>query len=110
MQGCNAPIVRQLRHAAALPTLSILMAQVITEPGAEAALDAQWADKLVFVDGMDQIVQQIEVYTTNRTLREQKLTAAISHAKAHYSLELYLQDFLKHQQVLQQVQKKKSEP
>lgn len=76
-----------------------MVAQVITEPGAEAALDAQWADKLVFVDGMDQIVQQIEVYTTNRTLREQKLTAATAHAKAHYSLDLYLQDFLEHQRV-----------
>lgn len=72
---------------------------MITEPGTEAALDAQWADKLVFAEGMDQIVQQIEVYRSNSTLRAEKVAAATAHAKAHYSLELYLADFLKHQEV-----------
>lgn len=72
------------------------MIQVITEPGVEAALDAQWKDKLVFVDGMDEIVQQIEVYRSNSTMRNQVLQAATAHAKAHYSLETYLADFLQH--------------
>ena len=75
------------------------MTQVITEPGAEAALDAQWKDKLVFVDGMDQIVQQIEVYKSNSTLRNQVNKAATAHAKAHYSLEKYLAAFLQHRRM-----------
>ncbi|CAL8471410.1 g10952 [Coccomyxa elongata] len=72
---------------------------VITEPGVEAALDAQWKDKLVFVDGMDQIVQQIEAYKSNSTMRNQVLQAATAHAKAHYSLEMYLAEFLQHRRM-----------
>jgi hypothetical protein len=71
------------------------MAQVLTEPGIEAALDAEWDSKLVFVDGMDAIVEHIELYRSNRTLRARRLAAATAHAKAHYATELFLRHFFK---------------
>lgn len=70
--------------------------QLLTEPGVEEELDEEWAGKLVFVDGMDDIVQKIELYRGDQTLREEKVAAATAHAKAHYAVELYLGDFLEH--------------
>ena len=36
--------------------------QVISEPGVDEALDGEWADKVVFSEGVAEIAKQLRLY------------------------------------------------
>ena len=68
--------------------------QVISEPGAEDALQAQWTGKLVFAEGTDSIKEAVELYVRNETARLQRHAAGWEFAKTHYALKPYIHDYL----------------
>ena len=68
--------------------------QVVSEPGAEEALQAQWTDYLVFAEGADNIKKIIALYLQNETARVQQQTIGWEFARTHYALEPFIQDYL----------------
>lgn len=68
--------------------------QVVSEPGAEEALQAQWTDKLVFAEGADNLKQVIALYVRNETARVQQQRVGWEFARLHYALEPFVQDYL----------------
>ena len=68
--------------------------QVISEPGAEEALQAQWTDNLVFAEGADDLKKVVALYVQNETARMQQQTIGWEFAKTHYALEPFIQDHL----------------
>ena len=68
--------------------------QVISEPGAEEALQAQWTDNLVFAEGADDLMKVIALYVQNETARVQQQTIGWELARTHYALEPFIQDHL----------------
>ena len=68
--------------------------QVISEPGAEEALQAQWTDSLVFAEGMSNLEKVIALYVQNETARVQQQTIGWEFAKTHYALEPVIQDHI----------------
>ena len=68
--------------------------QVVSEPGAEEALQAQWTDKIVFAEGVDNLKGVIVLYVQNETARVQQQTVGWEFARTHYALEPFVQDYL----------------
>ena len=68
--------------------------QVVSEPGAEEALQAQWTDNIVFAEGVDNLKEVIALYVQNETARVQQQTVGWEFAKTHYALEPFVQDYL----------------
>lgn len=42
--------------------LTSTILQVISEPGVDAALDAEWEGKVVFVEGVEAMAEQLRLY------------------------------------------------
>ena len=68
--------------------------QVVSEPGAEEALQAQWTDKILFAEGVDDLKGVIALYVQNETARVQQQTVGWEFAKTHYALEPFIHDYL----------------
>ena len=68
--------------------------QVISEPGAEEALQAQWTNNLIFAEGVDDLKKVIALYVQNETARVEQQTVGWEFAKSHYALEPFIQDHL----------------
>ena len=68
--------------------------QVVSEPGAEEALQEQWTDKIVFAEGVDDLKGVIALYVQNETARVQQQTVGWEFAKTHYALDPFVQDYL----------------
>ena len=68
--------------------------QVVSEPGAEEALQAQWTDNIVFAEGVDYLKEVIALYVQNETARVQQQTVGWEFAKTFYALEPFVQDYL----------------
>ena len=76
------------------PLIVLPHMQVISEPGAEEALQAQWTDILVFAKGADDLKKVIELYLQNKTARVQQQTIGWEFARTRYALEPFIQDHL----------------
>ena len=68
--------------------------QVISEPGAEEALNEQWEGKLVFARGPESIAGVIKHYSGNEEARRDRLRLTWEYARSTQSLQPYLQDLL----------------
>lgn len=68
--------------------------QVISESGAEEALQAQWTDKLVFAKEADDLKKVVSLYVHNETARVQQQTIGWEFAKTHHALEPFILDHL----------------
>ena len=68
--------------------------QVVSEPGAEEALQDQWTDNLVFAEGVEDLKDVIALYVQNETARVQQQTVGWEYARRHHALELFLHDYL----------------
>ena len=68
--------------------------QVVSEPGAEEALNEQWEGKLVFARGPESIAEMVEHYTGNEEARVGRQKLSWEYARSTQSLQTYLQDLL----------------
>ena len=68
--------------------------QVVSEPGAENALEAEWADKLVFAEGVDGLMEALQPYLFNETARLQRHAVGWDFAKNKYALEPFINEYL----------------
>ena len=68
--------------------------QVVSEPGADEALQARWTENIEFAEGVDHLKEVITLYVQNETARVQQQTVGWEFAKTHYALEPFVQDYL----------------
>lgn len=66
----------------------------MTEPGADASQRNDWEGKLVFVEGVNDIAEALQLYTSNEYARRQQHLISWNHARKHYKLEDYLAEVL----------------
>lgn len=67
---------------------------MISEPGTDPSEQKEWDGKLVFVEGIEEIIEAVQLYTRDDEGRKVHHLASLSHAREHYKFENYLSDIL----------------